>query len=161
VVIAVAAAAAAAPSGGQPTRDAVPLRLHGGDARPDGTLGSPVVRIETPEPLRELVPLLGAARTPRDPLKQFLIAPAKSGRFRGSQNAPEDRVVGQDGCGSGGYRPGRLRIASRSLRGRRRLDRLGFFDESVPVKRQIRVSMLQPSPRLVVQRPATDVEVCG
>jgi len=159
-----APAAPPAPSPGrQRPTEGVPLGFDRRDTGAHSDFVCPVVRIQTPGPLGQLVPFLGAPGPPRNTLDELRIPGSQSCGFGASQHLAQNRLIIDDDLGSrrgltlfGGRlrTAGRLRITPRSrggLAGQR-----GVATKHLPVERQIRMRVLERHASFVVERPPPD-----
>ena len=166
----VSAPASAATARGAAAGSAVARRAHSAstvrNAGPDRRLVSPVVRIETLGPLRQLVPVLGTARPAGDALQQLAVP------WRGAGRPPPRPACGRAASGHRSTAAGRwaggahsrdaaARPAARAMADRGLARLVAAHDRGRPVESEIRVRMLQRLARLFVERAAPDPHMSG
>ena len=169
-------AATASPAGGKLAADGIPARIGAGRVRPDLRFVSPVLRVETFEPLGQPVAIFGRPGTPGDALHELGVAAPHPGRFSRSERAAQHGVVWRQ-CRRRALRSLRwplrrglpchltpllllilLLLAFAVVRVFGARDR-GVASEPLPVETQIRVSVFERLHHFGVERRAAELGV--
>ena len=158
-----AAATPAAPPLRQFLGNGRPLLFHRPAGCADGRFICPFVRVETPGPFGQLVPLFRGCGTPRNSLQQFLIATAQPHRPFCAQHPPQQRLVVH--LHGGHWRrptavgPRRAAGFSWTLARLNSWRRLLFAQQVRPVEGQVGMRVLERFDDLRIQRAAANAHI--